>query len=148
MKRVFLVLVLSLFLLGCTSNPLSQGGFGEIYCDAKNPCPKGMECWQFEDALPQCFKESPCDMFCHGDCLVLESYPPQVSCNDPDWRMYEEKMECIEKGGEFAREIVFSDKEECTEEMKMECARHLVSSDDTIGNCCIQRPMCIPKSLF
>ena len=55
---------------------------GEVqYCDADTPCPKGKECYQFEDEdKPICWVGDPCEKCKSKKCIVAESYPPQIFC--------------------------------------------------------------------
>lgn len=50
------------------------------FCDAVTPCETG-ECYKFEDKEgPICFEGDPCSRCPSGECVLLESYPPQVRC--------------------------------------------------------------------
>ena len=51
-------------------------------CDALAPCDKeGYECYDFKDSNgPICYMGDPCFRCASGNCVILESYPMQVSC--------------------------------------------------------------------
>lgn len=59
-------------------------------CDAVNPCPDGQSCISLPDHSPRCVEgeENPCTYVDCGfgkQCVVMESYPPQVACMKASW---------------------------------------------------------------
>jgi len=55
----------------------------DLSCDAKNPCPEGLECYKFPDRPgPVCAQPDPCSYYCEAgtECVMLESYPMQIRC--------------------------------------------------------------------
>lgn len=56
----------------------------EQWCDAKNPCPQGLECYSFPGLGLRCVQPNPCSYFkCPKgtQCGIAESYPGQVMCS-------------------------------------------------------------------
>lgn len=55
-----------------------------IQCDAFTSCPKGLECFSFPKEGTVCAKPDPCSYYCSlgRDCLILESYPAQIKCEN------------------------------------------------------------------
>lgn len=53
-----------------------------VTCDANTPCPTGQSCYSLPGTTsPQCVTGNVCEQACGTkDCLVAESYPPQVRC--------------------------------------------------------------------
>ncbi len=50
-------------------------------CDANRPCSDGKECYKFKDMNhPICFEGDPCRECASGQCVIAQSYPPQVHC--------------------------------------------------------------------
>jgi len=54
---------------------------GGSFCDATVSCPEGQDCYKFQDQPnPVCYVGNPCDRCPSKSCLIMESYPMQVSC--------------------------------------------------------------------
>lgn len=59
-------------------------GVTRAACDALTPCGEGLECIKFPGLdKPYCSQPNPCSYFDCGEkqCVVAESYPPQVFCS-------------------------------------------------------------------
>lgn len=53
------------------------------YCDVNTRCAAGQECYKFENTDKAiCFAGDPCIRCESGTCLILESYPMQVRCDN------------------------------------------------------------------
>ena len=81
MKQKYLtsLIVFSLFLI-----PLVNAQITEQWCDAKNPCSEGLECYSFPSIGLRCAQPNPCSYYeCPEgtQCSVLEIYPGGVMCS-------------------------------------------------------------------
>jgi hypothetical protein len=54
----------------------------DLECDALKTCPEGLDCWNIEGKGTLCVDPDPCTWFCEEECAILESYPPQLKCED------------------------------------------------------------------
>jgi len=77
-------LLLSLFLVNVAEAQVSEySQITEQFCDARNPCPTGLECFSFPGIGLRCAQPNPCSYFkCPKgtQCIVGESFPGQVMC--------------------------------------------------------------------
>lgn len=86
-KIIFSILpvLLGLFFVSMTNAQVSKyPQITEQFCDAKNRCPEGLECYSFPGIGSRCAQSDPCSYFkcpqgtqCSG---VTESVPGQVIC--------------------------------------------------------------------
>lgn len=89
MKNMLIALMIAVVafvgLYSYASTPISPASNGSDVqtglCDASHPCPSGQECYKFQDdPSPVCYIGNPCDRCPSRSCLVMESYPAQIAC--------------------------------------------------------------------
>lgn len=153
-KTIYVLLVLTLFLIaGCVEKekpsgdketPITEPGTDEdkgevtdIKCDASIPCSEGYECVKLPDKdSPTCIKPEVLQSPEYKDCVMLESYPPQLKCPDKtsqvDAYACKEDSDCVIKDvhnccGYYPR-CVNKDYEPDIEAVKKECAEKGMAS--------------------
>lgn len=99
MRKIFTVLILILFLtVGCVRKdvqPVEPDVGEEIECDAVTPCSEGYQCVKLPDKTrPTCITEDTLQSPKYKDCVMLESYPPQLKC--PSKKIAQEPYACDE----------------------------------------------------
>jgi hypothetical protein len=85
------LIALTLLVAGCIIPPdkepiVDDSEFLKQKCDAVNSCPEGFECAAFPGIGLKCFpaEKKPCSFvkcFSGKECVVLETYPVQVTCS-------------------------------------------------------------------
>jgi len=82
-KELILILMIGVFLVGCSEVEINytEEHITDLICDADSSCPKELECWNLPDKRSFCMDLNPCEWYCHNECIILESYPPQLYCD-------------------------------------------------------------------
>jgi len=112
-------------------------------CDALTPCDEGYECYGFEDSEgPVCYMGDPCAK-CPGEsnCIIAESYPPQVFCELYGEPPCDENNEC-----EIGECYKYDDRdypicwegEPCSRCTSGNC--NLIGTDPPVVECLIEEP--------
>ena len=101
MKRGLIVLIFCLILVaGCAQQTVDYIAphITNANCDVETSCPEEFSCYDLGEG-PICVDPNPCDWYCDEgeECLVLESYPPQLSCfvSEPEEIEVEEETSTI-----------------------------------------------------
>jgi len=88
MKFLILLVALALvFVAGCSSEPVvDSSSFLDQHCDVQTICPPGYECASFSGIGLKCYPmdKDICEYITcplATQCVILESYPPQVMCS-------------------------------------------------------------------
>jgi len=79
-----ILLLSTIFSIVFVSFASAQEAITDQYCDAKSPCPKGLECYNFPNIGLRCANPNACNYFeCPKgtQCLTEEIYPPSVICS-------------------------------------------------------------------
>jgi len=133
-KLIILLFLISIIsITGCTQQTIQyvEPHITDTFCDAETACPEGFSCYDL-GASPVCVDPNPCDWYCSEgqECLILESYPPQLSCyvNEPEDVVEEELEE--EDVVEELEEVVSTIS--CDEEIQLFIDQSIVYEDTLI----------------